>query len=107
MNYDKNSTHFLKSLRLERLTPMQSSSKNLFGALALEMGYLNSSHLTHALYVQQVRHHPGKPDTRLGQICVEMGYLTREQVEAIIESSRVRQLPSYLRRDKAPASRPV
>jgi hypothetical protein len=80
------------------LPPLRIIMQNtLFGVVGLTLGFLTPTQLSHALYIQEVRKNVGRNHTRLGELCVELGYLTAEQVEYIIDRSRVLRLSPYLK----------
>jgi hypothetical protein len=78
----------------------------LFGVVGLTLGFITPTQLSHALYIQEIRRNVGRSNSRLGEICIELGYLTIEQVEFIIERSRVLRLSPYMKPQNAAGSPP-
>lgn len=77
----------------------------LFGVVGLTLGFLTPAQLSHALYIQEVRKNVKRDHSRLGEICVELNYLSPEQIEFIVERSRVLRLSPFMR--PQPIQKPV
>lgn len=60
-------------------------AQQLFGELALQLGYLTQDQLTRTLSLQSAEDAADGPHRPLGLICMQEGYLTFDQVMQVLE----------------------
>jgi hypothetical protein len=63
----------------------QNDDEELFGEVALRLGYVSVGQLYKALTQQRRSERRGRETQRLGAILIEMGAMTPEQVSDVLE----------------------
>ena len=63
---------------------MSNTNQQLFGRLAIELGYLTRDQLSHAIKLQEQAGH----QVRLGELLSQLGWLTAQQLESIVARQR-------------------
>ncbi len=81
---------------------MSLSNQQLFGRVAIELGYLNRDQLSYAIkHQEQSGHH-----VRLGELLIELGWVTPEQLDQIVTRQRLLEQQEAAQPPPKPASPP-